>query len=319
MARSAARAGLRRGLILLLAVLVVHPSGGQTVPPDSGIREEAQVRLRTVRLRIEAKDPANAGTCLGVGLEDLRVAVRGEEVPGQKLIELDREKEPTLHVIVLDTSDSMYDWLDYVRETASAYVAQLRPEVDLALLATFDDSLVLVHPASGDQESLQRAIEGVRKGSFTSLVDAIYYVMRDLEARRERPVVVLITDGVDSISFHDRADVNTLAEARPEMIAFTIGLAVPFFSRGQRPASVSVNGNVHSQRDALQLAPAYREQRVTEREATDEVGTARNRSQLHIGLDVPIDEIETRVAERRTGAEHHAQAAETMRPGRAVP
>jgi Mg-chelatase subunit ChlD len=222
-----------RWALLALSVLLVLPAAeAQMEPPDSGLREEARVRLRTVRLRIQPKMPEDAAACLDVGLDDLKVSLRGEPVAREQLIELDREKEPTLHVLLLDTSRSIEGWLDFIRDSAQAYADQLDLGRDRAMLATFDDSLVLVTPPTTDREKLSAAIQGVRMGAWTSLVDGLYYVMLELEAQPERPVVILLTDGVDSISFHDRENVNLLAEGRPDLIAFTMGIDVPFFSKG---------------------------------------------------------------------------------------
>jgi Mg-chelatase subunit ChlD len=223
---------IRWALLALSALLVLPVAEAQTEPPDSGLREEAKVRLRTVRIRIQPKMPEDVEACQEVGLADLKVSLRGEPVAPENLIELDREKEPTLHVILLDTSRSIEGWLDFIRDSAQAYANHLDLGRDRAMLATFDDSLVLVTPPTTDREKLGEAIQGVRMGSWTSLVDGLYYVMLELEAQPQRPVVILLTDGVDSISFHDRENVNMLAEGRPDLIAFTLGIDIPFFSRG---------------------------------------------------------------------------------------
>jgi len=203
------------------------------------VREESRVRLRTVRLRIEPRASGNAAACLALGLDDLKVTVRGDEVRRERLLELERSKEPTVHLMLLDMSGSVYGWLDYVRKAAEDYVSQLDPGHERGLLATFDDSLVLVQPATSDRAALVEASRGMRMGGMTGLVDAIYYMLLALAAYRERPVVVLLTDGVDSGSLHDRAHVNRLVEGRPDVIVFTIGLDTPFFSRGMRAGVAS--------------------------------------------------------------------------------
>jgi len=223
----------------VLLAAAVSASTAEDELAGTGLREEAVVRLRSVGLRIEPRTADDARVCAGLGLDDLDVELRGEAVDRRWLIELDREKRPALHVLLLDTSRSIEDWLDYVREAAEAYVAQLDLERDRVMLATFDDSLVLVSPPTSDKTALGAAIRGVRMGSWTSLVDGLYYLMLELEAQPARPVVVLLTDGVDSISFHDRLDVNRLAEAHPDLIAFTMGIDVPFLSRNLPPGVAS--------------------------------------------------------------------------------
>lgn len=248
MITSAARRAFRRALpihLFLLLLCTAPRPAAQQAPAESGLREETRVRLRTVRLRIEAKEPADAAACRALGLDDLKVMLRGVPVEAGRLVELERaggpkrEREPALHVLLLDTSRSIEDWLDYVRDAAAAYVKLLDPARDRAMLATFDDSVVLVEGPTADREALLDAVRNVRMGTFTSLVDGLYYTLRELEAWPERPVVILLTDGVDTTSFHDRDEVNRIVDGRPDLIAFSIGLDMPFFSRGLAPGVAS--------------------------------------------------------------------------------
>jgi len=245
---SAMRRVFRRAAPIHFVLLLLCAAPGpvaQQPPAESGLLEEAQVRVFVVRLRIEAKEPADAAACRALGLDGLEVVLRGEPVEARGLLKLERasdplrEKEPMLHVLLLDTSRSIEDWLDYVRDAAASYVEMLDPARDRGMLATFDDSVVLVEAPTSDRDALLEAARNVRMGSVTSLVDGLYYTLRELEAWPERPVVILLTDGVDTTSYHDRNEVNRLADGRPDLITFTIGLDMPFFSRGLIPGVAS--------------------------------------------------------------------------------
>jgi hypothetical protein len=71
------------------------------------------------------------------------------------------------------------------------------------------------------------------------MIDGLYYVLRELDAHRERPVILLVTDGFDTGSIHERAEVNDLAERRPDLTVFTIGVKLPPLQSGAPPGYLS--------------------------------------------------------------------------------
>jgi hypothetical protein len=60
------------------------------------------------------------------------------------------------------------------------------------------------------------------------MLDALYYSMLELRVQRERPVIVVLTDGVDTSSVLERLDVLELVERTPELSVFSIGLGLPY-------------------------------------------------------------------------------------------
>jgi hypothetical protein len=211
----------------------------QTLELEDAPEERARVRLRTVRLRIEPTRDAREGECFGLGLDDLKVSVRGEPVERRRLLELERRKEPTLHALLVDTSQSMNDRLEFARTAAAEYVDWLRPEYEQALVVTLDDSVILLEGATNDKATLHDAVERVQAGQTTAMVDGLYYTIRELDAHRERPVILIVTDGMDTISVHDRAEVTDLAERRPDLTVFTIGVKLPPLRMGMPPGLLS--------------------------------------------------------------------------------
>lgn len=113
--------------------------------------EHTRARVHVARLRIQPTFFAEPGACLEFGEDDLQVVLRGERIASDQF-ELDRERRPTLHVLLIDTSGSMSNDLDAVRNAASEYVRQLRPEDERAVVVTFDDSVLLHQPPTGDRE-----------------------------------------------------------------------------------------------------------------------------------------------------------------------
>jgi len=228
------------GIAWLAAALSIWPAAAPAQEPaDTVLREEARVRLRTVELRVEPVTRADAPTCLALDLDDLKVRVRGQTVQGSHLLDLSRAPRPTIHALLVDSSRSMEGWLTFMRDAMRRYAARLDPAHERAMIVTFDDSVLLAQAATSDRRALLGAIGQVRMSTYTALVDGLYYTALDLEEKRERPVIVLLTDGIDSLSFHDRADVHRIVDRRPDLIVFTIGLNVPFISGSGPPGAVS--------------------------------------------------------------------------------
>jgi VWFA-related protein len=203
---------------------------GQSEPirPDEQLEERAKVRVRTARIRIEPGRLSTPGECLQLGVEDLKVTLRGKRIEDPSALRLEREPQRAVHALLIDTSGSMYGELDDARRAASAYVERLRPGLDRALVATFDETVVLVEGLTSDRDRLIRQIDGIRMAGFTSMLDALYYSMLELRAQRDRPVIVVLTDGVDTASLHERQEVLDLVEKTPQLSVFSIGLGLPY-------------------------------------------------------------------------------------------
>lgn len=209
----------------LLSVATLSTGSGQA--PDQVEHEDhVKTRLHTMRLRIEPTRAAAPGACQGLAASDLKISLGGRRIVDAGSIILERERQPTLHALLIDTSTSLRGKLERVRQAAAQYVEQL-PAGDKALVATFDDSVVLCQSATGDKRRLLATIEQVRLGQSTSLLDGLYYILSEIEIHPERPVLLLLTDGVDSASLHQRADVLERAAGRSDLNIFTIGLGLP--------------------------------------------------------------------------------------------
>jgi hypothetical protein len=114
--------------------------------------------------------------------------------------------------------------LEYVQYAAAEYIRQLKEDREQAFVVTFDETVVLRHNVTDDKQALIGAIDDIYIGARTALLDAFYYTMRELDAHRERPVLVLLTDGADLASFYTPEDVVALAAIRPDLTVFTIGV-----------------------------------------------------------------------------------------------
>ena len=130
--------------------------------------------------------------------------------------------------LMIDTSNSIRDRFAFEQRAASDFLRSLlRPEKDLAFLASFDSTAELVQDFTGDLDQLVGGIESLRPGGGTALYDAIFYGSRDrlLEGAPDlasyRRAMVILSDGEDNQSRYSRLQALEVAQ-RAEVTIYTI-------------------------------------------------------------------------------------------------
>ncbi|MGE5360292.1 MAG: VWA domain-containing protein [Bacteroidales bacterium] len=144
------------------------------------------------------------------GLTKDDFAVFEDGVP-QELTFFAANQVPLDLAIMIDTSASMTDKIDLVRQAATKFVQTLRSGDRAEVVAFASDTQVLV-PFTDDKPKLQAAIAAARPRGSTALYNSLYIAVQDLArlSRREgdlrRPAIVVLTDGDDTssmVSFDD--------------------------------------------------------------------------------------------------------------------
>jgi Ca-activated chloride channel family protein len=136
--------------------------------------------------------------------------------------------------IVLDIDTSLSTRKDLSFELASARHfahAILRP-VDALSLYGFNEIVTEIVPFTPDLRTIDRGIERVQLGSATALYDALYLGAQALEPRQGRKVMVVITDGGDTMSKVDYKEAVREAQ-HAEAIVYSI-IVVPIESSAGR-------------------------------------------------------------------------------------
>ncbi|MBO0911724.1 MAG: VWA domain-containing protein [Acidobacteria bacterium] len=124
-----------------------------------------------------------------------------EDGKPQKISLFGKESELPLS-IVLDVDTSLSTRKDLALELASARRfahAIIRP-VDALSLYDFSEVVSQDLPFTSDLKLIDRTIEHVHPGAATALYDAIYLGAQALESRQGRKVLLVITDGGDTVS-----------------------------------------------------------------------------------------------------------------------
>ena len=113
----------------------------------------------------------------------------------------DRESQlPLSIVLAVDTSLSTRKDLRLELESARRFARSIMRPVDAMSLYEFSEIVREVVPFTPDLKRIDRGIGDIRSGAATAMYDAVYLASEALERRRDRKVLVIITDGGDTVS-----------------------------------------------------------------------------------------------------------------------
>ncbi len=243
----AIRKSLRLAIRLAFALLtVVAVSQAQVPKPPWASAGTAPAKpAATDNSKTNTRTAQNSGTTLKVDVKLVNVFVTVTDEHGAPVAGLKKEdfvlledgnpqtisvfdKESALPLsIVLDIDTSLSTRRDLPLELSSARRfahAILRP-VDALSLYSFSEIVSEVVPFTNDLKAIDRGVDRVRMGSATALYDALYLGAQALEPRKGRKVLVVITDGGDTVSRVDYKEaVRSAQEA--EAIVYSI-IVVP--------------------------------------------------------------------------------------------
>jgi Ca-activated chloride channel family protein len=116
-------------------------------------------------------------------------------------------------VLMVDTSGSTAKELKYEADSASRFFHALLGEGNLedsAALFTFNWEIREQQPFTRDLKALDARLKLMHGEAGTAMYDAVYLGARRLEPRRGRKVIVVVTDGGDTVS---KFDVHKALEA----------------------------------------------------------------------------------------------------------
>jgi len=114
---------------------------------------------------------------------------------------------PTDLVLLIDTSTSMSERMEFVRKTAAQFALALR-RGDRGAVFDFNTHVEIRQPLTDDIQALTRVIESTKVGGATALYDAIYIALRELQKQSgaaaqqhvRRQLIVVLSDGDDNAS-----------------------------------------------------------------------------------------------------------------------
>src|SRR5215471_4735354 len=177
-------------MILLILALTLSAAA-----QDSDTTLKVDVKLVNVFVTVTDSHGSPVG---GLDKDNFLLKEDGKE---QRIAIFNRESElPLSIVLAVDTSLSTKKDLPLEQTSAHRFAhAILRPQDGMALYQFAEEVKELV-PFTSDLRRIDNGVDRLRNGSATALYDAVYLASQALGRRQGRKVMVVITDGGDTIS-----------------------------------------------------------------------------------------------------------------------
>lgn len=182
--------------------------------PDDGQQTPTfRVDVKLVNVFVTVTDP-NGAPVAGLNQQDFQIFEDGEP---QKIAVFDRESALPLSIVMaVDASLSTKKDLGLELMSAKSFAHSLLRPVDALSLYQFSEVVTELVPFTSDLGKIDRGIERVHTGAATALYDTLYLGSHALAKRQGRKVMVVITDGGDTVSsvdYHEALRAAQEAEA----------------------------------------------------------------------------------------------------------
>lgn len=235
------------------------PPAQGTKPPDQPIfRGGTRVEVAVYATAIDG----NGRLVPDLDKTDFIVTDDGKPV---ELSTFSNASQPFTAVVMLDTSASMTNNLEFLNRAAEQFLIRLMP-TDRAQVGAFNDKIQLSGRFTNNRDELISALNNLQFGNPTRLNDAIDYSLTALEKIESRRVVLVFTDGEDTSS---KIGFRTVLErARDEeVMVYSIGLESEYFngarmqrtrpSRDLRRIADETGGGYFELKKTAELAPTF--------------------------------------------------------------
>jgi Ca-activated chloride channel family protein len=204
------------GLMLFICAVVCLPCNAQE--PDTTFK----VNVKLVNVFVTVTDERGAPVA-SLKKDNFELREDGKE---QKISVFDKESAlPLSIVLAVDTSLSTRKDLPLELASARRFAHAILRPIDALSVYQFSEIVNEVVPFTTDLSRIDRGIDRIRMGSATAMYDALFLGSQALEPRQGRKVMVIITDGGDTMSKVDYKEAVRAAE-EAEAILYSI-IVVP--------------------------------------------------------------------------------------------
>jgi len=216
---------MRKSATLILLLLACAASQAQQPPARSQPTEAPptlKVDVKLVNVYVTVTD-AHGGPVAGLKKENFTLQEDGRD---QTISVFDKESAVPLSIaLAIDTSLSTRHDLPLEQASAKRFARAIMRPVDALSVFGFSETVLQSTPYTSDLKRIDDGIDHIRLGAATALFDAVFLASRSLDRRQGRKVLVLITDGGDTVSKVDYKEAVRAAE-EAEGIVYSI-IVVP--------------------------------------------------------------------------------------------
>ena len=219
-----------------------------------------KVDVKLVNVFVNVTD-ANGSPVGGLTKEDFTLAEDGHP---QKIAVFERQSEMPLSIVLaIDTSGSVNKDLAIEKRAAHTFVHSLLRPVDRLDLIDFSSDVREVVPFTNKLSRIDYGIDNLMIGPATALYSAVYLSAQSLASQPGRKVLILISDGGNTVTGTDYADALEQA-VRSETMVYSI-IDVPIAAdagrdTGGEHAMITLSeetGGKYYYADAEHLAAAF--------------------------------------------------------------
>ncbi len=213
---------MRKPATVILVVLACAAAVAQQPSTQSKPETTLKVDVKLVNVYVTVTD-IHGSPVAGLKKENFRVLEDGRE---QTISVFDKESALPLSIaLAIDTSLSTRHDLPLEQASAKRFARAILRPVDALSVFGFSETVLQSTTYTSELKRIEEGIDHIRLGAATALFDAVYLASRSLDRRQGRKVMVLITDGGDTISKVDYKEAVRAAE-EAEAIVYSI-IVVP--------------------------------------------------------------------------------------------
>jgi Ca-activated chloride channel homolog len=195
---------------------IISPTSDAAQNSDATIKVD--VKLVNVFVTVTDDHGAPVG---GLTKENFKLL---EDGAAQTISVFDKESALPLSIVMdIDTSLSTRKDLPLELTSARRFAHAILRPVDALSLYEFSETVDEVVPFTADLKTIDHGIDHVRYGAATALYDAIYLSSQAVDRRPGRKVMVVITDGGDTVS---RVDYKEAVRAAQEAEAIVYSIII---------------------------------------------------------------------------------------------
>lgn len=220
---------MRKASTLILFLLCCAGAVAQQSPSQKSPETTLKVDVKLVNVYVTVTD-AHGAPVAGLKKDNFSVLEDGRP---QTISVFDKESALPLSIaLAIDTSLSTRRDLPLEQASAKRFARDIMRPVDALSVFGFSEAITQSVSYTADLKRIDEGIDHIHLGAATALFDAVYLASRSLDRRQGRKVLVLITDGGDTISKVNYQQAARAAE-EAEALVYSI-IVVPIESSAGR-------------------------------------------------------------------------------------